>query len=151
MYAYYWDREIAPWVSPLSAKQLNTLLFQKTVASLGDSLISFPGRSFKIIWLTKTLNFRFRKSTVWSFFSSIFLSVGEGVYKDWFKCGALESADKFLDGMAMPKFNTSQGFFWRLGCCAVAKTVGVPGMVLKLCGGASFLFIIPSTLEPSPV
>lgn len=33
---------MAPWVSPLSAKQLNTLLLQKTVASLGDSLISFP-------------------------------------------------------------------------------------------------------------
>lgn len=67
------------------------------------------------------------------------------------RLGADKSADKFRDGMAMPKSNTSQGFLWRLGCCAVAKTVGVPGMVLKLCEGASFLFIIPSTLEPSPV
>lgn len=49
-----------------------------------------------------------------------------------------ESADKFRDGMAMPKSKASQGFLWRLGCCAVAKTVGVPGMVLKWCGASFF-------------
>lgn len=60
-----------------------------------------------------------------------------------------ESADKFSDGMVMPKSKTSQGFLWRLGCCAVAKTVGVPGMVLEVVWSIlflrAFLFIIPST------